>query len=119
MIKFYELYNGKKEFVCSIYQQYDGYIDGVGKQLKDFIKSGKLVNGIPGGREEVRYFNGIGCLIGQFVAKFKVGPGGLYVTNSEDDEEYNYEVIVNNSEESKSITINCKEDTTYNEVVRF
>ncbi len=42
--------------LCKIYQQFDGYLSGVGEKLARFLQSGKLVNGIPGGHD--RYFNG-------------------------------------------------------------
>ena len=47
-IKFYESdsIEGTEQFLCAVYQQFDGYPEGVGKEIKDFIQSGKFVNGI-------------------------------------------------------------------------
>lgn len=73
--------------ICAVYQQFDGYIEGVGKELKDFLKSKPFVNGI-GDDEDV--FNGAGCCIAQFIAKFKTRAGGLYVTKIGSGEEFNY-----------------------------
>lgn len=39
------------DLVC-FYKQYDGYPDGYGKELVEFLKSGTLVNGIPYGDEK-------------------------------------------------------------------
>lgn len=82
-----------KEIAC-VYQQFDGYPSGVGKEIADFVLSGALVNGIPVG-DKRKLFNGMGCLAAQFVAKFKDEPGGLYLypPGSVDcGEEYVYEV---------------------------
>lgn len=51
-----------------------------------------MVNGI-GLNEEFRVFNGIGCLAAQFIAEFKDGAGGLYMTWLGDEQQYNYEVV--------------------------
>ena len=77
--------------ICKIYQQYDGYLSGVGQNLVDFLKSGKPVNGISSKNEKV--FNGIGCLAAQYVAENKQGAGNLYITQLTDTQEYNYDVI--------------------------
>lgn len=80
-IKFYE--EGSKTPILSVYQQYDGYIDGVGHDLAKWLKNKKIVNG---------YANGMGCLAAQFVADHKTEIGGFYITNSKDEQEYNYKV---------------------------
>jgi len=63
--------------LCTVYQQYDGYPEGVGKQIYDLLSEVKIVNGIPGGGGN--YANGVGCLIAQYIARYKHGAGGLYV----------------------------------------
>ncbi len=68
--------------IVEIYQQYAGQPTGVGKEIKDFIASAKMVNGI-GGDEPV--FNGVECFAAQFIAKFKTAPGGLYLHVPTDD----------------------------------
>jgi len=64
--------------IIEMYQQYDGYPSGVGIELKEFIDSGKMVNGISP-NEKKRIFNGIGDFAAQLVAEFKIGSGGLYL----------------------------------------
>ena len=66
--------NGKK--IAEIYKQFDGYPEGWGAELQEFINSGKMVNGI-GADQNV--FNGIGCFAAQLIAKFKDGAGGIYL----------------------------------------
>lgn len=80
------------ETVCTIYQQYDGYPDYVGKKLAEFLKEITMVNGIPLGDTGKRFANGVGCLAAQFVAQFKKCAGGLYIVSDDCDEEYNYVV---------------------------
>lgn len=62
--------------LLTMYGQHDGYISGHGKELAEFVKSGKLVNGYGGSEKQ---FNGLGCLAAQVVAHFKDGVGGYYI----------------------------------------
>lgn len=87
---------GKTELkkICKFYRQMDGYPEGHGLELAEFLAKGKLVNGISMGEKEL-IFNGAGCLAAQVIAKLKDGPGGIYmepVTYGE--EEYNYTITV-------------------------
>lgn len=86
----------KPTHLVSIYQQYDGYFESVGKRLCDFLLSKTLVNGIGGNDKESEIANGAGCLAAQFIQKQKDRVGGLYVTNEGDVQEFNYFVTVNN-----------------------
>lgn len=92
--------------LVSFYFQYDGYLLGVGKQLLDFLKSRKMVNGIPLRRENdnLIYANGLGCLAAQFCAAFKEGPGNLYIVPSNySEEEHTYTVMYD--EEAKELYV--------------
>lgn len=95
-VKFYELEKGKKTLLASIYQQYDGYIEGVGHDLAKFLLSRKLINGIPCGIDgrDSYYANGPGCLAAQYIAQNKTEIGNLYMTTEDDMQEYNYEVYI-------------------------
>ena len=77
-----------KTTIVSIYQQYDGYPECVGLELAQFLLRGKLVNGF-GSKDETN-FNGMGCLTAQFIATYKKGIGGFYITDKKDRQEYNY-----------------------------
>ena len=104
-VETYKDNSGKKvkNEIVTMYRQFDGYMEGHGKDLADFLAGGKLVNGIGGGDKFV--FNGMGCLSAQVVAHFKDGAGGFYLqrANKNSGEEYRYKVI--GDFETKEITI--------------
>jgi hypothetical protein len=86
------------ETFCAIYQQFDGYPEGVGRELFDFLDSITIVNGLSAGQPKI-VANGMGCLAAQFIAEFKDGAGGFYMTHPDDTQEYDY--IVNASWEGE------------------
>ena len=104
-VETYKDNSGKKvkNEIVTMYRQFDGYMEGHGKDLADFLAGGKLVNGI--GRGDKVVFNGMGCLSAQVVAHFKDGAGGFYLqrANKNSGEEYRYKVI--GDFETKEITI--------------
>ena len=79
--------------VASIYQQYDGYPDGVGMELAEFLALKTVINGF-GVESMETHANGAGCLAAQYIKEFKTGIGGFYMTSKEDTQEYNYKVVV-------------------------
>ena len=104
-VETYKDNSGKKvkNEIVTMYRQYDGYMEGHGKDLADFLAGGKLVNGI--GMDDKVVFNGMGCLSAQVVAHFKDGAGGFYLqrANKNSGEEYRYKVI--GDFDTKEITI--------------
>ena len=78
--------------MVSIYQQYDGYIEGVGYEIANYILDKKIVNGFSLGDNSDKA-NGFDCLIAQFIRDFKHDIGGLYITTEDNTQEYNYDVI--------------------------
>lgn len=80
--------NGKT--VVNMYRHYDGYYDGHGAELAEFLNGIRLVNGI--GAEHDGIANGMDCLAAQIVSHFKKGPGDFYLTSLDTDEEYDYTV---------------------------
>jgi hypothetical protein len=66
--------------VC-VYQQYDGYFDGVGDDILSFLKGSRVVNGI--GMDPGVIFNGAGDLAARLITHFKRGDasdaGGVYI----------------------------------------
>jgi len=90
-VKFFSEWNDQP--LLSVYQQYDGYIDGVGHELATFLLDKKVINGIGMGQSmDGGYANGMGCLAAQYVAGNKHEIGGFYMTTADDEQEYNYEV---------------------------
>ena len=79
--------------VLSIYRQMDGYYEGMGQELQDFLSEMVIVNGY-GSNTPVKAANGMTCLAAQLVAHFKNGIGDVYICAHDDEQEYNYEVRI-------------------------
>ena len=94
-ISFIEKRGEELTHLVSVYQQYDGYIDGVGHEIAEYILSKKMCNGIPIGNT-YNLANGFDCLIAQFIRDFKKDVGGLYITTEDNIQEYNYDIIFDN-----------------------
>lgn len=82
------------EEIAVMYRQMDGYPTGHGAELKEYLSTLKLVNGI--GADRTKIANGMGCLAALTVAHFKGQEAGgfyLYPAKSRDcGEEYIYTV---------------------------
>lgn len=61
--------------MAEFYQQFDGYPEGWGQKLYEFLAGFAVGNGLSS--ERVKVANGAGCLAAQMVAFFKTRPGGL------------------------------------------
>lgn len=87
--------------IINLYRQYDGYPEGHGQELVEFLKQFTLTNGIPVGRGEskTRTANGMGCLAAQLVSNFKGSDAGqfyLYPTDAKDcGQDYEYHIYAN------------------------
>ena len=90
---FIEKRGDKLTHLVSVYQQYDGYIEGVGHDIAKYILNKQICNGIRLGRDTSNLANGFTCLIAQFIRDFKTDVGGLYITTYDEIQEYNYEII--------------------------
>lgn len=100
------VFNGDAQII-NLYRQFDGYPDGHGKELFEFLNGMAIVNGY-NGSEPKKAANGAGCVAAQMVAHFKKEIGGfyLYPTEATDcGQDYEYAVTVN-----KDLTLNvsCK-----------
>lgn len=88
--------------LCAIYKQWDGDIEGYGIELVEFLKDICLTNGInSGGKNNNKNIaNGMSDLAAQIVAKFKDGPGGVYLypPNEPWFQDYGYEIYCKNHE---------------------
>lgn len=70
---------GKQSIPCVVmYRQFDGYPEGHGLDLAEFLDGMVVVNGIGAGTPN-RAANGAGCLAAQLVVQFKEGIGGIYL----------------------------------------
>jgi len=81
LTKVYEKWEQEDEatpLVC-IYRQYDGYPEGMGKDLEEFLTDLHVVNGI-GYKNTERIANGGGCLTAQLIEHLKAGQvGNVYI----------------------------------------
>ena len=74
---FYNQTSDREPFTC-IYKHWDGYPEGWGASLANFLVSIKVVNGID--PDEIEWVaNGMGCLVAQFIKQTKDRAGDLYV----------------------------------------
>ena len=68
---------GKK--IIEMASQFDGYPEGLGKKLREFINEGKVVNGFTREDKNSLTFNGVECFAAQLICRFKQGVGGFYL----------------------------------------
>lgn len=87
--------------IAVLYRQYDGYPEGHGAELNEFLQDMLVVNGF--GMENTRKLaNGMNCLVAQCIAHFKkeIGNFYLYPAGTRDmGEEFIYHVKLNDSYE--------------------
>lgn len=86
-VKFYS----NEKNILSVYQQYDGYVSGVGEQLAHLFKKYQIVNGLPL-YGEGHYANGFEELALFYVMDNKDGSGNIYATTEDDEQNFNYEI---------------------------
>ncbi len=87
------VYDADRQPLLNLYRQYDGYIEGHGAELAEFLAGKTLVNGY--GKESNDLANGMGCLAASLVAHFKETVGGFYihsVTETQCGQDYEYHV---------------------------
>jgi hypothetical protein len=79
--------------ILSLYRQFDGYFDGHGEELAEFLKNRVIVNGFTlDDASKPNVSNGMSCLAASLVAHFKKAIGDFYITDHDTNEEFNYEV---------------------------
>lgn len=73
------------KILTSIYRQYDGYPDGLGFEISEFVKDMQMTNGIAGEPVLGETANGMGCLAAQLIKHLKVRVGGVYIRDTDPD----------------------------------
>ena len=99
----YDTYKGRNgrayhRPIINLYRQYDGYPEGHGAELVEFLKQFTLTNGLRAGMPSSKTANGMGCLAAQLVAHFKTGAGQFYlepITAKECGQDYEYHIYSN------------------------
>lgn len=92
--------------VVNMYRHYDGYFDGHGAELANFLNGIRLVNGIPVGSDRTTMANGMDDLAALMVAHFKKEAGDFYLAQLDNDEEYDYTVY----EKDGKVRMKCRYD---------
>ena len=95
-----------RQVLTTMYRQMDGYMEGHGAQLAEWLAEFTVVNGI-GMTETRKVANGAGCLAAQMFQHFKDGPGAIYLypPGAKDcGEEYIYYIYVNHSNINVEVT---------------
>lgn len=104
--------NEKKIPIVKMYLQFDGYLDGHGQDLLDFLKGKKLCHGFSTSMTLETHWNGMECCAAALVKHFKGGIGTCYLIPLDaGDEEYNYELFPD--VEDKRVLITCKEEPEF------
>jgi len=107
VIQTWEDESGKKQRkpITCMYRQMDGYLEGHGQDLAEWLSGYTIVNGIPLDKSEPM-FNGMDCLAAQMYVHFKANgckddgtpvssPGNIYCMHPDASdcwEEYLYEI---------------------------
>lgn len=87
------VYDEYNQLILNLYRQYDGYPEGHGAELAEFLAGKTVVNGF--GQERTDIANGMGCLAAFLVANFKETVGGFYIHSVNDKDcgqDYEYHV---------------------------
>lgn len=83
----------EKDFCGAFYRQFDGYLEGHGKELKELLKGKKIIDGIQD-QTIKESFNGIGCMGAWLIGQLKGNEiGSVYMTNEEDSQSYDYTIF--------------------------
>jgi len=87
----------------NMYRHMDGYPEGHGLDLAEFLKDIKIVNGIPLDKELGNHANGSGCLAAQMIKHFKEDIGYIYLHPHDKEsgwEDYIYTIYPKEGEET-------------------
>lgn len=107
-------YQGKAETILvNMYKQYDGYLEGHGKNLFDFLNGLRICNGISTQQQAGRWANGMSCFAAQMVAHFKKDNelGGIYLHDPSDkswDNDYAYIIRGNTFVDGGDLTVEVR-----------
>lgn len=114
------VYNESYDPVVCVYRQFDGYPGGHGKELAEFLKDRKVINGIPPEKQMQKASNGMECLAASLIAELKTDIGNIYLfpTNSKDcNQDYEYHIYPDSIEVKNysGVTLYCGEWDSFEE----
>lgn len=87
--------------IINLYRQFDGYPNGHGTELAEYLQSFAAITDDISFRETGRTANGMGCLAAQLVAHFKESAGGFYlfpVSDTDCGQDYEYHVYLDDGQ---------------------
>ena len=87
------VFNDMNQEILCLYRQFDGYPEGHGKELSEYLEGNPITNGIGGSSKLGESFNGMECLAASLVAHFKSEVGNFYIYppgTKDIGEEYEY-----------------------------
>lgn len=93
--------DGDEGRICTIYQHFDGYPDGVGVKLKQILKDLAVTAGVQPGKTT----NGMHCLAAMIVQQLKDGPGNVYLYPPNEGPDAPYTYTITEVDGSPSITV--------------
>jgi hypothetical protein len=98
--------NVKGDPIVTLYRQFDGYQEGHGAELKAFLESQIMTNGLSS--RDKNLANGMGCLAAKLVGHFKAEPGKFYLYkggSSDLGEDYTYTVYPSTIQDNTTLSI--------------
>ena len=84
---------GVDQIHIQIYNHYDGYPQGLGVTLANFLDGYDVVNGLSTGYQGP-VANGMGCLAAQTISYLKDGAGNVYLQKPQEKDWEDYEYFV-------------------------
>lgn len=87
--------DGECRNLVQVYRHCDGYVEGLGYELAEWLLKKKMINGISFNQSMKEYANGLGCLAAEFIHDFKTDLGDVYICETGDrDFPYLYHVVI-------------------------
>lgn len=104
------IFKDEDKEICVMYRQFDGYPDGHGLELAEFLSGITMVNGYSTD-EKRKVANGMGCLTAQVIAEFKKGVGGFYIHSAGTRDCWEDYIYIVEGKEGKEPTIELSDSS--------
>lgn len=124
LIYFQKRVDGTDVIYVVIYQQYDGYLNGVGKNLAAFLNNAVFVNGIDTAKSEMKddrfICNGFEDLIALYIRKNKDNKaGGLYIYPAIPCQEEEFTYYVTDTTNGIKVKVNKSDEMSIKEFTKL
>ncbi len=74
-----DIHDENGDVIVTMYRHWDGFPEGYGAELEDFLAEFTVGNGVYQGAKLGEFANGMECLAAQIVAHFKTEVGNIYL----------------------------------------